>query len=135
MTKRRNATAATKRRLREEQGNRCAFRDANGVQCTMPIQIWEHGFHSGVAVAIGNEDEPDAGLCRGHAYLKTVNEDNPRARKAERMSGGRGSQTAKRAAREAKGLGPTFPTRPFPASQQKMQSRPFPKPWKPERTR
>lgn len=132
--KRRNATAATKRRLREEQGNRCAFRDDHGTQCTMPIQIWEHGFHSGVPVGLLSEDEPDAGLCRAHAYLKTVNLDRPMIERAVRMGGGRGSQTAKRAAREAKGLGPAFPSRPFPASQQKMQSRPFSK-WKPEKSR
>lgn len=110
--KRRNATAATKRRLRDEQGNRCAFRDARGVQCTMPIQIWEHGFHSGVAVAIGNEDEPDAGLCRAHAYLKTVNEDNPRATKARKQAGEIG-QAARRAKRKAAGKPAQIPARPF----------------------
>ncbi len=133
--KRRNATAATKRRLREEQGNRCAFRDAHGVQCTMPIQIWEHGFHSGVPVGLLSEDEPDAGLCRGHAYLKTVNEDRPMIARAVRMGGGRGSQSARRAARKAKGLPALIQNRGFEPGHRPMQSRPFPKPWKPEKSR
>lgn len=127
--KRRNATALTKRRLREEQGNRCAYRDAAGAQCTMPIQIWEHGFHSGVPVGLGNEGEPDAGLCRAHAYLKTVNEDRPMIDRAERMAGRKGQQ-----ARRAAGKTQKIPARPFPEGQRKMQSRPFPKPWKPERS-
>lgn len=110
---RRNATAATKRRLRKEQGDRCAFRYADGSQCTMPIQIWEHGFHSGVPVGLCSDEEPDAGLCRGHAYLKTVNEDRPRIERAVRMGGGRGSQTFKRKTREAKGLPSPWKTRPF----------------------
>lgn len=125
-TIRRDASAATKRRIREEQGDRCVFRDAHGVQCTMPIEIWEHGWHGGVAVAIGNEGEPDAGTCKGHAYLKTVNEDNPRSHKADRQGGRTGPQARRERARAA-GKPPSMPSRPFPTGHRPLPSRPFPK--------
>jgi len=69
-----------------------------------------------------------------HSIFKTA-PDRAQIVKGTRQGGGRGSQAAKRAARQAKGLPPTFPSRPFPATGQKMQSRPFPKPWRKEPSR
>jgi hypothetical protein len=106
--KRKAASKRTRDRILTEQDNLCAFVDDNGRRCTMPVKIMEHGWESGVPVGLGNQGEPDGGLCGAHAYLKTVNVDRPMIARAVRMGGGRGSQTAKRAAREAKGLPPNF---------------------------
>lgn len=128
--KRRKFSPKAKAEVRARQDDLCPY-------CTRSLATGRVEYDHVLPLALGGADDAtnlQAVHSSCHSIFKT-SLDRAQITKATRQGGGRGSREAKRAAREAKGLGPTFPSRPFPASQQKMQSRPFPKPWKPERTR
>lgn len=119
--KRRKFSPKAKAEVRARQDDLCPL-------CKRSLATGRVEFDHVLPLALGGADDAtnlQALHSSCHSILKTAL-DKAQIAKAERQSDRTGQQ-ARRAAREAKGLGPTFPARPFPAIQRPMQSRPFQK--------